>query len=83
MREARRTRRAIYGLAISPSEKLLLILLTEVSAPQADLAAYLHVTPRRVRQMTASLVGRGMLTVRKSGRRNWYQIDPDGTPKSK
>jgi hypothetical protein len=47
---ARRARRAVYGLAISPSEKLLMIMLTDVAAPQNDLAAYLRVTRRRGQQ---------------------------------
>jgi hypothetical protein len=75
LRDARAARRAIYGLPVGSGEKLLLVMLSEFQRPpQEDLAAYLGVTARRVRQMIASLVAAGFLSVTKRGRRNDYEV---------
>jgi hypothetical protein len=72
-----RARREIYGLPIKPTEKLLLLMVDEFSAPpQTELAMYLGVTTRRVRQMIQSMVARGYLKVAGDGKKNRYHVLP-------
>jgi len=74
--DARWRRREIYGLPILPTEKLLLLMLSEYEGPtQEDLAVYLRLTPRRVRQMIQELKNRGYIRTSRRGRRNSYGID--------
>lgn len=69
----------IIPASISTVEKLLLttfaVLVGRRSAlSQQDLAMYLGVSERRVRQLVAGLKERGLLDVRRHGRSNQYSI---------
>ena len=67
------SRDRICNLKISAAEKLLLILLADFEEPpQEDLARFMSLSPRRVRQMIQSLKKRRAISVRKRGRRNVY-----------
>jgi hypothetical protein len=75
LKDARRQRKEIYGLPVLPTEKLLLTMLSEFARPrQEELAMYLGVTPRRVRQMISRLETAGILSVGRRGRQNSYGI---------
>ena len=77
LRVMRDTARQIYGLPLPPAEKLLMLLLSEYSGPtQEELAPYIGVTPRRVRQMIRALVARGYLRRARIGRKNRYSVHP-------
>ena len=76
---SRSVRRSIYGLPVTPTEKLMLLMLSEYrQPPQEELAGYLGVTSRRVRQMVLRLAAAGILTKHRRGRRNNYTINPEG-----
>jgi biotin operon repressor len=74
--DARGRRREIYGLPIPAPEKLLMVMLSEFDGPpQEELAAYLGLSSRRVRQMIRKLKDQGFIMTSKLGRRNSYRID--------
>lgn len=73
------TLESIVPARISPIEKLLLIILASLNWPrsrlsQQDLAIYLGVSQRRIRQLVAGLKERGLLQVHRHGRNNHYSV---------
>jgi hypothetical protein len=75
LKTARHLRRQILSLAMPPAMKLLLILISDYHAPsQKEIAKYLGVTDRHIRQMLTSLVKDRFVTETKSGRRKHYRI---------
>ncbi len=75
------TRQEIYRRGLHASEKLCLLMLNEFDSPiQIDLASNIGVSPRRIRQMLATLKERGLVKTSRTGRRNKYTVDPTGHP---
>lgn len=76
--DAAYARGQIYVADLTAVEKLLLIILVDTrgrtTPTQNALASYLGVTERHVRQLVASLRGRGILTTRPSKRSVIYSI---------
>ncbi len=70
-------REQVYISPLLAQEKLLLIMLLDFAPhtpPQRELAGYLGVTDRRVRQMLAKLKVQGLIAEQVTGRRRSYEV---------
>jgi hypothetical protein len=66
LREGRRSRRRIYALSLPHPHKLLLLMLTDLDGQtQDELAVFMRLTPRRVRQLIADLRRDGHLQTKR------------------
>lgn len=66
----------IIASRLPAAEKLLLLVLDvrRGRCSQSELAGYLSITPRRIRQMIAGLKSQGVLEITTSGRENRYRV---------